>query len=204
MLVRHGEAVCNVRGIVGGPLGCTGLTERGRAQARALRDRLVRTREFDDAVALYTSVLPRAIETAAIIAPGLPDHLVAVADCDLCELHPGDSDALTFDELGRRFPSPDWDRRPEDPYAPGGESWLDFYERCARALGALVARHPGQLVVLVVHGGVIEQAMKLFAHDRPGERLGLRTEHCALTEIEFDGERRRLLRYNDLAPLSVV
>ena len=35
VLVRHGEAECNVAGIVGGPQGCTGLTDLGRVQAAA-------------------------------------------------------------------------------------------------------------------------------------------------------------------------
>jgi hypothetical protein len=33
-------------------------------------------------------------------------------------------------------------------------------------------------------------------------RLGLRTENCSMSEFEFDHHRRRLLRYNDLAPLA--
>ena len=36
VLVRHGEAACNVGGVVGGRRGCTGLTELGRRQATAL------------------------------------------------------------------------------------------------------------------------------------------------------------------------
>ena len=51
--------------------GCTGLTERGGAQAEALRDRLVATGELAGADALYASVLPRAIETAEMLAPAL-------------------------------------------------------------------------------------------------------------------------------------
>jgi len=42
-----------------------------------------------------------------------------------------------------------------DPYAlnvPGGESLMGFFERCALAIDRLVARHPAELVVLVVHG----------------------------------------------------
>lgn len=202
VLVRHGEAHCNALGVVGGPLGCGGLTELGEAQARALRDRLLVSREFDDAVALYTSVLPRAMQTAAIIAPGLPAHLRAQRDCELCELHPGEADGMTWDEVINTFGGPDWDQDPRQPFAPGGESWMDFYERCERALAALVQRHPGERVILVVHGGVIEQAMKILERKDPMVRLKLRTEHCSLTEIEFDGETRRLLRYNDRAPLA--
>ena len=202
VLVRHGEALCNALGIVGGPVGCGGLTSHGVDQALALRDRLVLSRELDDAVALYTSILPRAIQTAQIIAPGLPARLQAVRDCELCELHPGEADGLTWDEMIATFGGPDWDVDPHQPFAPGGESWMDFYERCERALTAIVQRHAGERVILVVHGGVIEQAMKIVERKDPMLRLGLRTEHCSLTEIEFDGERRRLLRYNDRAPLA--
>jgi probable phosphoglycerate mutase len=202
VLIRHGEAYCNARGVVGGPVGCGGLTELGRAQAMELRDRLIKSQEFADAVALYTSVLPRSIETARIISPGLPSSLVATQDCNLCELHPGEADGLTWDEMVAQFGGPDWDRDPDAPFSPGGESWTGFYERCRGALNEITSRHPGQLVILVVHGGVIEQAMKMVKGSSPQTRLGLRTENCSMTEVEFDGERRRLLRYNDLAPLA--
>ena len=202
VLIRHGEAYCNARGVVGGPIGCGGLTELGRAQARALNERLMRSREFDDAVALYTSVLPRAIETARLIAPGLAAGLVAVEDCELCELHPGESDGMTWAEMVAAFGGPDWDEDPDEPFAPGGESWVGFYERCRRALERIARAHEGQRVILVVHGGVIEQAMKMALGLGADARLGLRTENCSMSEFEFDHHRRRLLRYNDLAPLA--
>jgi 2,3-bisphosphoglycerate-dependent phosphoglycerate mutase len=203
VLIRHGEARCNAEGVVGGPLGDGGLTEVGRTQASALARRLVRTRELDDASALYTSILGRAIETAQVLAPGLP-ALSATPDCDLCELHPGAADGLTWAELVERYGAVDWSVEPDVPFSPGGESWLGFYERCARAIDTLVARHPGERVIAVVYGGVIEQAMKILNSADPRERLGLRTEHCSMTEIEFDGPRRRLLRYNDVAPVSLA
>jgi broad specificity phosphatase PhoE len=58
------------------------------------------------------------------------------------------------------------------------------------------------LVVLVVHGGVIEQAMKIMRGSARGDRLKLRTEHCSMTEIEVLDVGQRLLRYNDRAPLA--
>jgi broad specificity phosphatase PhoE len=69
-------------------------------------------------------------------------------------------------------------------------------------LTTIEQRHHGQRVILVVHGGIIENAMKMLAHLAPAKRLGLLTENCSMTEIEFDGERRRLLRYNDRVPLA--
>ena len=44
--------------------------------------------------------------------------------------------------------------------------------------------------------------MKIVNRREASVRLRLLTENCSMTEIEFDGERRRLLRYNDRAPLA--
>ena len=57
--------------VCGGRVGCTGLTERGMPRCEALRDRLAVTGELAGTDALYASVLPRAIETAEILAPAL-------------------------------------------------------------------------------------------------------------------------------------
>ena len=202
VLIRHGEAICNVEGVVGGPKGCRGLTETGRAQASTLATRLVQSGELRDATALYTSVLPRAIETASIIAPGLASGLRATEDCDLCELHPGEADGLTWSAMADRLGAPDWDADPSALFAPGGESLTGFFERCVSTFERIAKSHEGERVVLVVHGGVIEQLMKVVTRSAPGERLGLVTVHCSITEVEFDGDRRRLLRYNDRAPFA--
>jgi len=201
VLIRHGEAGCNVEGRVGGPGGCTGLTEFGRRQAQSLRERLERTREFDEAVALYSSTLPRAIETLAILAPGLP-ALPREADCSLCEMHPGAADGLTWDEMIAAFGGVDWDVDPDQSFSPGGESWVGMYHRVVEALETLARRHPGELVIVATHGGVIEQAMKYARGDDSGVRLQLRTEHCSMTELELENGAVRLLRYNDRSPLA--
>jgi probable phosphoglycerate mutase len=100
-LVRHGESHATVDRVVGGHAGCTGLTDRGRKQAEALADRLERTGELAGATALYSSVLPRAVETAAILTRALGD-LETVQDCTFCEQHPGEADGITWDEYMTR------------------------------------------------------------------------------------------------------
>ena len=97
VLVRHGESRATVDRTLGGHESCRGLTERGRRQAQALADRLERTGELSDTSVLLTSVLPRAIETAEIVAPAL-GSLEIERDCDFCEFHVGEADGLT-----RRF-----------------------------------------------------------------------------------------------------
>jgi probable phosphoglycerate mutase len=201
-LVRHGESACNVAGVVGGPVGCTGLSLVGVGEAEALRDRLMATGELAGATAVYASVLPRALETAAIAAPGL-GGLVAVADCDLCELHPGEADGLTWTEFSARFSAPDWDLDPDAELAPGGESWTGFVRRVATALSEKASAHPGQLVVIFCHGGVVEASLESFLSVSPDHgRLKLRTRHTSLTEWERVPDGWRLLRYNDAAHLA--
>jgi probable phosphoglycerate mutase len=201
VLVRHGESACSVAGIVGGRTGCTGLSPVGVEEAGALRDRLVAGGELAGAAAVYASVLPRALETAAIAAPGL-GGLAAVADCDLCELHPGEADGLTWTEYVERYGGPDWDVDPDAELAPGGESWTGFVRRVAGALTDKATAHPGQLVVIFCHGGVVEASLESFLSVSPDHgRLKLRTSHTSLTEWELLPDGWRLLRYNDAAHL---
>jgi probable phosphoglycerate mutase len=202
VLVRHGEASCNVAGIVGGPVGCTGLSPAGVAEAEALRARLLSTGELAEVAAVYASVLPRALETAAIVAPGLGGR-AAVADCDLCELHPGEADGLTWTEFAQRYAGPDWDVDPDTVLSPGGESWTGFVGRVSRVLTETAARHRGELVVIFCHGGVVEASIECLLPVAPGRgRLRLRTAHTSLTEWERGADGWRLLRYNDAAHLA--
>ncbi len=85
-LIRHGQAVVNVKPIIGGMRGDTGLTALGIEQVERLRDRLIATRELKADVVLSSS-MPRARQTAEILAPafGLP----IIFDDDLHELRPG-------------------------------------------------------------------------------------------------------------------
>jgi broad specificity phosphatase PhoE len=59
-------------------------------------------------------------------------------------------------------------------------------------------------VVLVVHGGFIEQAMKFYQGLDASARLRPRIDNCSMTEIEFNAGAKRLLRYNDLSPIGVA
>ncbi|CAB4871143.1 unannotated protein [freshwater metagenome] len=201
MLIRHGESVANSAGVAGGALGDGGLTELGRLQARTLATRLTLTGELNATTALYVSALPRARATGELLAPALPAGLSLTTLDNVDELRVGDGDGLSWGEFADRFNPPNWDLDPHLENAPGGESLLSFYDRVTGALAAVAERHPATMVVVVCHGGVIEQAVKWSLGLEPARRLQPRIEHCSLTEIEVRGEYRRLLRYNDQSPL---
>jgi probable phosphoglycerate mutase len=210
IFVRHGDAHAGFTGVIGGQTGCTGLTALGRAQAEALRDHLAGSGRVR-ADALLVSVLPRAIETASIIAPGLGLQ-VSGPDCDLCEVHTGEADGLTWAEYTSRYGSFDMEAEPDRVFAPAGESWNSFHERVRRTLERVARDHEGQTVVAVSHAGVIMASMRvLLGIPHPGTGARLRPSNTGLTEWEHDPtlDRWTLHSFNDashllgLAPVGI-
>ncbi len=182
--------MCNVDGVVGGPTGCTGLSPGGVKEAEALRDRLVASRELAGAAAVYASVLPRALETGRHRCPGPAVGLVAVPDCGLCELHPGEADGLTWTEFTDRYGGPNWDEDPDAVLAPGGESWTGFVRRVATVLTETAARHRGELVVIVCHGGVVEASIEALLPVDAGPRAAEAAHGSHLAHRMGAGSRR--------------
>lgn len=205
VLIRHGEARCAVEGVIGGPKGCTGLSALGVEQAQALHERLRRSGELAGAAALYSSELERAVQTARVIAPALRPGIGLVRYCALCELHPGDADAMTWSEFAALHGEPGADMDPDVAFAPGAESWNEFVGRASAALTGVVSPHPGELVVVVCHAGVIEASLISFLPVAPGRgRLRLPTLHTSITEWHVRDGAWQLARYNDAAHLSVL
>ena len=205
LLVRHGESQAQVEGIVGGHEGCSGLSARGVAQVERLRDRWVAVPP-PAVAALYSSVMPRAIETAEILAPALGD-LKAVQDCDFCELHPGECDGMTWVEWRERYFTPPRTIGPHEPYAPGAETWAELVDRTERSLARLVEEHPGDTVVVACHGGIVSSSMiACMGLSLDARRVWFDPENASITEWEHHPGRRpgpwRLVRYNDHSHLD--
>ena len=198
LFIRHGEPQASLDRVVGGPKGCRGLTDLGRLQVEALRDRLLASNEIE-AQATYTSILARAVETASILEPAIG---WAVEDCDLCELHPGECDGSSWDDHASAFPT--WDA-PDKVFSPGGESLASFDRRVRRALVRLTQPEDDRTVVVVGHGGFIEAASLAFMEGpKYSERRPYVTalHFTSITEWQRlpDG-RWRLERYNDAGHL---
>ncbi|MCL4422145.1 MAG: histidine phosphatase family protein [Actinobacteria bacterium] len=219
-MVRHGESVANVLGVIAGPKGCAGLSPHGIHQAEALRERLARTGEISSpagsdpgnvaalpsGIVLQTSILPRAIETARILAPVLGVQQDAIEqDCGWCELHPGVADGLSLHELEDLYGAPDMIGNPDRPLAPGAESWTSFRSRVMSTIDRVVSSNAGAILVVVCHAGVIEASLLgLLGVAGASTRIGMRPANCSLTEWELSGSdhRWRLVRYNDAAHLA--
>jgi 2,3-bisphosphoglycerate-dependent phosphoglycerate mutase len=155
ILLRHGETVWNIEGRYQGHLDSP-LTELGLAQARALALRLPR----GSIVALYTSDLGRARQTAEIISQR--HGCEVIAHVGLRERHLGLFQGSTrpeakagWPEEYRRLKSGDAD------YAvPGGESHRALMERTLATLGEIAARHPGKTIGAITHSGPLSALLR--------------------------------------------
>jgi probable phosphoglycerate mutase len=215
VLVRHGESQAQAQGFVGGHNACRGLSALGVRQVEALRDRWLATDELGDEPILYASIMPRAVETATILAPAVGDGEVAITqDCGLCEHHPGEADGLSMADYAERYPYPDTGWDPQLRRAPGSESWQEMADRVSAAFDRLVDEHAGRTVVVASHGGVIVQLMiRLLGLDpgRDGERAWLACGNASISEFSRVAKRYaphegvwELSRYNDRAHLAGV
>ena len=204
-IIRHGEAVCNVEGIVGGAEGCQGLTDRGHRQARRLQERLAAGEIKADV--LYASTFRRARETAEAVSSGI--GLPIQWDDEFQEVRPGDADTLTYAEVRERFKIDAADRV-FAPWAPNAESWAMFNARAGRALNRVAHEHAGKTVVIVAHGGIVEASFFLFMGLplRSGAHVGFGTRHTSITHWRLDreaqSERWLLMRFNDATHLDAT
>jgi broad specificity phosphatase PhoE len=147
-LARHGQSDWNAetrwQGHADRP-----LTELGRRQAGQLADRLADV----PLAAVYSSDLERARATAEAVAG--PRGLAVVPLADLREIDVGSWSGLTRPEAEERFPAAYL------RWAEGGQGWDDgetyeqMTDRVVRAVVGIGARHPGESVLVVAHGGPI-------------------------------------------------
>lgn len=202
MLIRHGESNVTVNRVIGGFRSCDGLSDLGRRQAEALRDRLATTHEFA-ADMLVASNFQRAIETAEVIAPAIGGLPVEI-DAGFGEHDPGvDIDGMTFDAYVAKFGTPDWSGDPHHDVFPGGETTAEFHLRAGAAISRLVRANAGRMIVAACHGGVVDAAFRHLLRLPSTGAFELQTANTAITEFQLTpSDKWRLIRYNDAAHLA--
>jgi broad specificity phosphatase PhoE len=157
-LVRHGESEHNLERRVQGWSG-TGLTERGRADARTAAAAL-RTRGV---AAVYGSDLARAAETAVIIGEAL--GVTPILSEAFREIRMGPWEGRRVDEVeandGEALWKWRWDGR--NPPHPDVEPIDAFARRLLDGLERICGAHgESDRVAVVTHGGSISALMTHF------------------------------------------
>ena len=149
--LRHGESVGNAESRWQGQSEYP-LTEKGRAQARALAERWKNEGvKFDLAIA---SPLGRARETAEIVASAL--NVKLELDPIWMERDIGEMEGLTAEEV-RQKPQPPY-TTPYDSIGGDGEGDWELFLRAGQALHDLLHKPAGSYLI-VSHGGMLNQVM---------------------------------------------
>jgi broad specificity phosphatase PhoE len=190
-LVRHGRpAGAETRRFIGHL--DVPLAPAGEAEVGALARRLAGS----GLGAVYASDLERTRRSAEIL--GAPHALVPVTVPDLREFAMGRWEGLTAEEI-----------RALDPVAhdawmadvgrfqfPGGENLAQVAARAWAAFAAIVARHRGERIAVVAHGGS-NRAILCRALGLPLDRLlALGQDYAALSVLEERHGRWTLLCLN--------
>lgn len=191
-LLRHGAVVGADRLRFIGHLDVP-LSDLGERQGRAQGARLVPT----GLAAVFSSDLGRARRTAELV--GAPLGLVPTVEPALREMAMGRWEGLTAGEIRAREPAAftDWMARPGEVPFPDGESVPDLLARAWPAFERLASAHAGRRIAVVAHGGT-NRAILCRALGLPlGRLLGLGQDYGALTVLERENARFRLLRLNE-------
>jgi broad specificity phosphatase PhoE len=155
LLVRHAVTDAIGQRLVG-RLPRVHLTTEGREQAR----KLATTLETKSLVAVYTSPMERAIETATPIAAMLKQE--PIVRPGLTEVDFGDWSGFTFQALDQL---PDWKRfntnrtgvRP-----PRGELVAEVQARMVAEVDLIRTMHPGGVVAVVSHGDPLKALVAYY------------------------------------------
>ena len=197
--MRHGQTAWNAASRIQGQLDI-GLDATGERQARQLAEALADA----EIAAIYASDLQRALQTAEARAArtGLPVR----TDPGLRERGFGVFEGSTHAEVEQRWPAQALRWRQRDPdYGPeGGETLAAFYARSVACATRLAARHPGETVALVAHGGVMDCLY------RAATRIGLsaprtwQLSNASINRLLYSPEGFTLVGWNDALHLDMA
>ena len=196
--VRHGETAWNVDARIQGQLDI-GLNDNGRWQARRVGEALA----SEPITAVYSSDLGRAHQTAQAVAEvaGIP----VIADEGLRERSFGIFEGKTFDEIHETWPdhAHNWRKRiPEWQPPEGGESLLELRERVTRTMHELAARHPGEQIVVVAHGGVLDALYRIATGQEVNSPRTWELPNGAINRLLWTPEGFTLVGWSDTQHLD--
>jgi probable phosphoglycerate mutase len=183
LLVRHGQSEGNAERRFGGHT-ATPLSALGRRQAGAT----ARALSCEAITAIYSSDLPRAVETAAPLARAL-DLEIRQTDA-FRERSVGHMENLTFEEAAQKFPEEYAAllRRDFEHVLSGGESYRQLLDRAASELDRIIADNRGGTIAVFSHTGTIcILALHLMgALDAPHLRpVWLAIANCGVARIQL-------------------
>lgn len=140
----------------------------------------------------YASHLQRTHQTAAAIFAAGMEQAQLTHERAFAEQHLGEWQGRNrADFFARRTPEiGSYWFAPADERAPGGESFIDLFERVRAAIMRINAAHRGEDIVVVAHGGPIKAAIAHALGLEAGAGFAFAIDNCSVTRLDhLAGER---------------
>ncbi len=189
-LIRHGENLANLTKEFSYRKVDYSLTPKGLLQAQQTAQHL----QAEGIVAVYSSPLRRAFETAAPLAAILNTPVQIMEQ--FRELNVGDLEGqppTAQSWAAHNAVLRAWRSGELETTFPGGENFLSVWQRVGEGFRQVIAAHPAQSVAIFAHGGVFATTVKALCPEVDLEALLRQENHnCSITEIEAELQERRL------------
>jgi probable phosphoglycerate mutase len=201
VLIRHGQSQGNAEGRFGGHTD-TPLSPLGRKQAAATATALA-NETFN---AIYSSDLPRAIETASPLAQ-LTGVEIQPAEA-FRERSVGVMEGLTFEEAAEQHPEQYGAllRRDFEHVLLGGESYRQTLDRASQKLDEVIEEYSGGRIVVFTHTGTICILVLhlMGALDAPELKpVWIATSNCGISRFDLRNDGFvRVIAINDTRHLE--
>ncbi len=133
----------------------------------------------------YASHLKRTHQTAeAIWAAGFPRPATMQHEVALAEQHLGEWQGMNRAAFLASQPAGSHWFADIDQPAPGGESFMDLYNRARGAIERITTEQAGKDVIAVAHGGTIKAAVGLALGGQPDKGLAFDIDNCSVTRLD--------------------
>ena len=181
-LARHGNELGGFRG----GWSSHGLDSLGEEQALAFAEYLLENQSINDIQSIYSSDLPRAMQTAKIVADKL--DLPIIEKSGFREVNNGALAGMANEEADRLYPEFYWKRLGWEEKYPKGESPKDFCNRISTEWKSFSekVKSEDKNVLLITHGGVIQVILSILKGERYSNKKSFGSVSCCdLIKIEM-------------------
>lgn len=195
--IRHGETNWNREFRL---QGCSDveLSAEGRRQAECFASRFP-----DKPDKIYTSSLKRAQAFSAPLASRFA--LIPTVLPELREMSFGRWEGLRYADMDHemQFLFEKWCADPVNTCPPGGEAGISLAHRVRKAVEIIMSETATtETAILFTHGGVIRVAVAMLMEMAPTAAARLQIDTGSLTVLEYQADRWRLIRFNDICHLK--
>jgi broad specificity phosphatase PhoE len=125
---------------------------------------------------------------------------------DLKEMDFGIMEGLTIDEIRERYPEAAYafSDHPDAPQFafPGGESRPGFHQRMRDAFAEIIAKHPGEHVIVVAHGGILGVAIAYYMTGDTRKWRDYVLANCSISRLTVQEDEVTLHCVNDVSHLA--